>query len=334
LTLPRGQRSISRVLHEGSVPGQPTTKEVMMPCSFRLFACCARRFSVFGLSIAIVLLAPNAVTRAATPGDQTGVFSSGSVTYLFRICSTCPQPTGVLDSGSSGGFGSFGPAIVAGLGARGEGDGSFAARARILGSEGVPELRADARAKPGIGTHEGFSEPGFYDFNAVALARGSQYFTYSGTTTQTYTMAYSIDGFASSTLPSPTPEDESLISVSGGVTLFDDGDKLGGELPMGRVVDIDRISVNGSAHTFRQSGSVSITLDPGDSYYLAAFLSAQVSIGGQGIADAGHTLTIDFTAGNTAQLAPLLPSVPEPATYVLMSLGLGLTCLVLRRRRR
>jgi hypothetical protein len=275
------------------------------------------------------VMVPGVPAHAATPGDQAGVFVFGSVSYLFRICSTCPQPTGVLDSGNDGGFGSFGPAIVEGFGARGAGEASFASRARILGPAGAPELRADARAFPGIGTHEGFSEPGFYDFNAVATSRGSQYYVYTGATTQTYTMDYTISGFAGSTLPSPTPDDQSLIGVSGGLTLFDDGDKLGGELPMGRVVDIDRISVNGTAGEFRQSGSVSITVEPGDAYYLAAFLSAQVSIGGQGIADAGHTLAIDFTAGNTAELLPLLPSVPEPATYALM--GLGLLCLALRK---
>jgi len=91
-----------------------------------------------------------------------------------------------------------------------------------------------------------------------------------------------------STLASPTADDEGLISVSVAVTLFDG--KVSGELPLGHVVDIDRISVNGSAHDFRQSDSVSITLDPGDSYYLNAALTAQVAIGGQGIADAGETL--------------------------------------------
>ena len=49
-------------------------------------------------------------------GDRAGVFATGSVSYLFRICSTCPQPTGVLDSQSAGGRGSIGPAVVAGLG--------------------------------------------------------------------------------------------------------------------------------------------------------------------------------------------------------------------------
>ena len=301
-----------------------------MHCFFRPISGRARAFAVV---FSAFLLSSGAASQAATPGDQAGVFTSGSVRYLFRICSTCPQPTGVLDSQSDGAFGSLGPAIVSGFGARGEGEASFAGRARILGTEGLPELRADARATPGIGEHEGFSEPGFYDFNALAASRAAQYFTYTGDTPQTYTMTYTLSGFAGSTLASPTIDDEALISVGAVVTLFDDGDKLGGELPMGHVVDIDRISVNGSAHDFRQSGSVSITLEPGDSYYLNAALTAQVAIGGQGIADAGQTLTIAFTEGDTSQLDVLL-AVPEPASYALMGVGLMVTCLMLRRNRR
>lgn len=285
---------------------------------------------------ALVLTASALLTSGAavaqTPGDQAGVFANGSVSYLFRICSTCPQPTGVLDSQSAGGFGSTGPAVVDGLGVRGTAVGSFSARARTLGPTAVPELKADARATPGVGPHPGFSEDGVYDLNALAIATGRQYYTYTGSTTQTFTMSYSLSGFASSTLPNPTPADESLIGIAAVISLFDDGDKLGGELPLGRVVDIDRVNVNGSAGTFRQSGSVSITLDPGDAYYLVASLSAQVSIGGQGIADAGQTLTIAFTEGDTSQLGALLSPVPEPTSPALLGLGLALTLLHVRRK--
>jgi hypothetical protein len=293
------------------------------PCRARL---------VVPVAFLAFLLLPGTLARAQTPGDQAGVFASGSVSYIFRICSTCPEPTGVLESQSDGAFGSFGPAIVGGLGAGGDGEGSFGARALIRGPDGVPELRANARAAIGIGPHPGFSEDGVYEFNVPATARGVQYYSYTGTTTQTYTMDYTISGFAGSLLPAPTPDDEALIGISGGLTLFDDKDKLGGELPMGRVVDIDRISVDGTAHDFRLSGSVSITLNPGDDYYLAAFLAAQVSPGGHGIADAGNTLEIAFSAGDTSQLTPLLPAVPEPSTYALMGIGLIFVGLMARRR--
>lgn len=283
--------------------------------------------------ICAALLSPVFAANAQTPGDQAGAFASGSVRYLFRVCSTCPSPTGVLDSQSSGALGSSGPAVVAGLGAGGTGQGSFAARSRLIGPQAVPELRADARATPGVGPHEGFSEDGIYDFNAVAIATARQYYRYTGNTTQTFTMSYSLTGFADSAVPNPTPQDNSLVGVGAVISLFDDGDKLGGELPLGRVVDIDRVNVDGSAGSFRQSGSVSITLDPGEAYYLTASLSSQISIGGSGIADAGNTLSLAFTAGDTAQLTPLLAAVPEPSSYALFGSGLMLAWLKLRRRR-
>jgi len=302
-----------------------------MQFSFRLSS--GRAHRAFAVGLFALMLVPGIAARAQTPGDQAGVFAVGSVTSLFHSCDTCPEPREILAAQSTGGFGSHGPAVVGGFGARGEGDGSFSGRARILGPNSMPELRADARATPGIGTHPDFSETGFYFFNVPALVRAAQYYTYTGDTTQTYTMSYSVSGFADSTLDNPTPADEAAISVTAVVSLFDDGPKLGGERPMGNQVAIDRIPpVDGSTHDFRFSGSVSITLDPGDSYYLVAALTAQVSFGGQGIADAGQTLTFAFTAGDTSQLVALLP-VPEPSTYALMGLGLMLTCLMLRRRR-
>ena len=47
--------------------------------------------------------------------------------------------------------------------------------------------------------------------------------------------------------------------------MIDDRDKLGGELPIGPLVDIDPRNFNNAACTFRDSGSVSITLNPDQS---------------------------------------------------------------------
>jgi hypothetical protein len=113
---------------------------------------------------------------------------------------------------------------------------------------------------------------------------------------ETYTINYVIKGQALGA----TPEDESLITVSGGLTLFDDGDKLGGELPMEHVVDSSQKSFRGSAHSFLDGGMVSIAVDPGDSFYLSAFLSAGVAARADGVADVGHTFTTSFTAGDTS----------------------------------
>jgi len=69
------------------------------------FSPISSRTRAFAVALSAFLLLSGAACQAATTGDQAGVFTSGSVSYLFRICSTCPQPTGVLDSQSDGAFG-------------------------------------------------------------------------------------------------------------------------------------------------------------------------------------------------------------------------------------
>ena len=107
----------------------------------------------------------------------------------------------------------------------------------ITGPLAVPDLAAKASAEPGVGTHAGFSGEGAYFFAANASATGSQYFTCTGPAAQLYTMRYTLSGFAASAMDNPQPADQALIQVSGGLSLFDDGDKLGGELPMGQLVN-------------------------------------------------------------------------------------------------
>ena len=105
------------------------------------------------------------------------------------------------------------------------------------------------------------------------------------------------------------------------------------ELPLGGLVDISQRSVNGSAGTFRENGAVAIMVNPGDGFFLQAFLSANVSVGGWGQADASNSLGVEFTAGDTSLLVPFLTPVPEPSSSALMGLGLGLALMLLAARR-
>ena len=281
--------------------------------------------------VATLCLMPGSGIGAQTPGDQAGVFAFGNIRYSFFPCFSlsCDAASDNSATQSKGSLGSRGPEIVDGFDARGTGNGSFSGRALISGAAAVLQLSASAGALPGTGMHVGYSAEGAYFFASSASATGRQYYTYTGAAPELYTMRYTLSGFAgyrAGTNPG-------LVQVSGGLSLFDDGDKLGGELPFGGQVDISQLHFNGTAQNFRQSASVSITLNPGDSYYMVGFLAANVGLMGDGTADASHTLNVEFTAGNTALLVPLLQAVPEPSGPALMALGLLLTGLAVRRRR-
>jgi hypothetical protein len=274
-------------------------------------------------------LALCAVAHAA-PGDQAGVFVDGSIHSLFRICSTCPTPSEVDDQRTAGGFGSNGPAIASGFDTRGTANASYDGRALIVGGSLLPELHAAASAVPGIGSHVGFSAPGAYLLSSSASTRAVQYFSYRGAVPETYRISYVIRGGAFGA----SADDEPLVTVSGGLALFDDGDKLGGELPLGHTVDRSQKTFTGAAHDFVDGGTVSITVAPGQSFYLSAFLSAGVAQV-DGVADASHSFTSRFTAGDPSLLTAALAASPvdEAPAAALLALGLaGLGAVRWRRR--
>lgn len=291
------------------------------------------RDAAYPLAALCLALAAPAV-HAQTPGDQAGVRAGGGINYAYLPCYSlaCDGAFGDLDTQSRNFPGSYGPAIVDGFAAVGTGTASFYGRALINGPLGLPTVGASAEAIPGVGTHEGFSGTGAYFFSAYGSAQAAQYFSYTGSTQQTYTLEFTLSGSADSILDNPTAGDYALIQVGGGISLFDDGDKLGGELPMGGPVDTSQIQHNGSVGmNFRDSGSVSITVNPGDHYYLTAFVNANVGLFGYGYADARHTLTVAFVAGDTSQLQAAV--VPEPSRYALTALGLLAVGGIVRRRR-
>lgn len=284
--------------------------------------------AVFGL------LASGAAGAVLIPGDQAGTFADGGITSRFLICTTCSPASDVLDDQHKGGFFDFGPAIVSGFGVGGTGRATFDARAIIFGPTFLPQLSADAGSTPGVGPHSGFSGDGAYFFTATASAKGVQYFTYIGRTPAIYTIGFVFRGEA----VGAHAEDDPFVSISGGIGLFDDGDKLGGERPLGDEVDGAQETFHGGAGGFFDTGSVSITLNPGQSFYVSTFLIATVTGEADGFADASHTFATSFTAGDTSLLRAELPdsptaAVPEPATWVLTILGFGALAGFAGRRR-
>lgn len=286
----------------------------------------------FAFAFAVAALCAARPALAATGGSLSGVFADGAIDYAFLPCFSlsCDGAFGNDFVAADGSVGSTGPAIVDGFAAHGTGTASVDARALITSSLALPTLGAKAVANPGVGMHDGFCCEGAYFFASTASAQARQYYTYTGTTAQLYTLRYTLHGYLASSLPSPTETDEALIQGSGGLSLFDDQDN-NIEQPFGHLVDISQVMRNGSAHDFTESGSVSITLDnPGDSFYLLAFVAANVGLLGYGVADLSNTLTVEFVAGDTAQLVAALVPVPEPPAYALLLLGLA--ALAARRR--
>ena len=60
-------------------------------------------------------------------------------------------------------------------------------------------------------------------------------------------MRHTRSRFAASAANHPQPADQALIQVSGGLSMFDDPNKFGGELPVGPLVDMDPPNFNKAA---------------------------------------------------------------------------------------
>lgn len=293
------------------------------------------RGALCALWLPAAALAPGAA-QAIDPfvANAVGVTAGGSIDYAFRVCFTCfPIPTGQVAADIKDHAGSSGPVIVSLFETLGDAIGDTYGRALIVGlSAGEPYLSAKAYAAPGVGSHPNFDVPGVYQIGAGGFANARQHYTYIGLFAQDYTVTFTLTGNAYTLAPGPKEGDYAAIQVNGGLTIWD-GKNPSVESPLGGLVDTNQKGVNGSAGAFSETASVSISVNPGDSFFLQAFLSANVSVGGWGSGDASNSLSVAFTAGDTSLLTPLLAAVPEPSTYALMLLGLGLTAAAARRRR-
>ena len=254
----------------------------------------ARSAAGAGLAARLAACAASALLSAAagaqSAGSEAGAWADSSIWSTFVICSTCDTPTELESEQSHGGLGRR-LAIVGGFANRGEGTAETSARAIVHHSTALPQLEASARADPGLGSHPDFSADGAYFFSPTASARVAQFITYGGAATSDYSFRFHLSGSLAVTLPNPTDSDEAAISGSGGLALYDDREN-NLELPFGQQIDIVQISFNGGAGTVRQtSRELSITLQPGASFYLLGFVAANVA-NGYGYANMGSTLDV------------------------------------------
>lgn len=247
------------------------------------------------------------LAQAAVPGVTAG----GGGTHSFRQCSTCPDE-GSRDTDRQGGDGlrqatSVSPAGTPYL---------WSAQASLLGDHQLPLLGAYAEAQ----------NPQTVGFVAASgAATALQKYVYDGSEVGHYAIEFSVDGRLKG-------DGE---SVSAGVTVFDSRFDPSAEVNprlAGERVTLHAPSV-ASTSLVSETRSLSFDVAAGQVFYVSAFLFADAfwSDGGSapGFADAGHTLSSRFSAGNLA----LLQAVPEPPAPLLLALGLAAIGLRQIRRR-
>ncbi|MEO8628604.1 MAG: hypothetical protein ABI612_10955, partial [Betaproteobacteria bacterium] len=142
----------------------------------------------------------------------------------------------------------------------------------------------------------------------------------TGAAPQTFTLVVTVDGVL-------TGQDN---RVDGGVIAYAE-DYLSGTVVDGPGTLLTNPISFGLSLTGSNTKSFSFTLDPGESVYLEAFLSATArSTRGPSIADAFNTMTMHFT--DTTGLVVARP-IPEAGSLPLLCAGLVLVAVLVRRRR-
>ena len=144
-----------------------------------------------------------------------------------------------------------------------------------------------------------------------------QGYHYSGTEAGTYTITFTVNGVLDG-------DDESIdagvSALSSEFVFSQDGGFHRRVLASDRLTKIARWT-NGS---FVDSSSITFSVNANADFFVSAFLIADALFvdahSVTGVADAAHTMTASYTAGNVSLLTP----VPEPSTYGMLLMGLGL----------
>jgi hypothetical protein len=202
---------------------------------------------------------------------------------------------------------------------------SYFATAVFTGPNSLPHLGASATGDLAI------VPPSTFFYAATAHARATQLYTYTGSAPEDYTIEYDIDGQISGGL---------LSQIAGGFSVFGSGFDPNREVQPVLGFSFDHANGDGAEKPVHLTGSVTFSVNPGDSVLVQATLDAIVdarSLSMFGSADASHTLAMSFTQGNTALLTPagITPqaSVPEPGTILLTGIGTAALAIAARRWR-
>ena len=261
------------------------------------------------LRLALIVSSAVAQLASAATLSAPGILVNGDGSQHFRKCSTCPDEP-VLDSDEKGGN-NVGSAETTGNATNSF---SWLASGTLVGPNALPVLKARAEAQNPSKTDPSL---GIGTVSAVATARGLQEYHYSGTEAGTYTITFSVNGGLEG-------DDESIdagISALSSELVFNpDGGFQRRELASERLTKIARLG----AGSFADDRSITFSVGANDDFFVSAFLIADALFvdanSVTGVADAAHTMTASFTAGDVS----LLTVVPEPSTYGMMLVGLGL----------
>jgi hypothetical protein len=305
----------------GSSGGAPHTATVLrefLKSNGKRF--CAIGKSRWGYESLLFALIGSIAGVAPLRGDTFwGATADGNARQFEITCDTCPNPVTELSNLSNGGFGS----VTAGVEFSQSTQASYSAVAALNGPNALPTLHALASGDVTV------VAPSTFFFAATADARGTQLYTYSGTSPSEYTLEYNVDGAISGGL---------LSEIAGGFTVFGKDFDPGQEIQPVLGFTFDHANGNGTELPVHLTGDVTFIVNPGDQFFVQATLESIVdSRSGQlpAVADASHTLGMQFTEGDTSLLTPAAEAVADaPESLTMSLLGIGLACVGLATRRR